>query len=63
MITVKERDDGDTSPSAGGCWFCHSDDPEPEEFDMEFDAFYHESCAEEEGVAGEDIPILAYERR
>lgn len=63
MITVKERDDGDVPPSQGGCWFCHSTDPEPAQFSMEFDAYYHESCAEEAGVADEGSPILAYERQ
>lgn len=33
------------SPSAGGCWFCHTDDETNDwHFSFEFDTFYHKHC-------------------
>lgn len=33
------------SPSAGGCWFCSTDDETNDwHFSFEFDAYYHEHC-------------------
>lgn len=49
------------SSSAGGCWICHGDfDSKPGSmfFDMEFDTYYHEYCAEKVGVKN----IVEYER-
>jgi hypothetical protein len=55
-----ESAEADCPPSAGGCWFCHSDGAEG--FSWGFDAFFHYDCAEELGIADRDDPVLAYER-
>lgn len=57
----QEIDKGDTSPSEGGCWFCHEDEGGMK-FSQEFDAFYHRECATSLGVQQYDRPILAYEQ-
>jgi hypothetical protein len=50
-------------PTAGGCWFCKTDADHSWGFSWGFDAYFHWACAEAEGVAGEDDPVVAFERQ
>lgn len=49
------------APSAGGCWFCHTDHEDDKwAFSSEWDAFFHHKCFKRAYQKGNEEAIIIF---